>query len=85
MILMVPTHNFPHYNKYFVLSVAVSKNDMMVQMVDKPSTTPIGQDRETLTIKALFYLNVAVHVDCFLWCISHCSAWLPCYNKYFCC
>ena len=33
----------------------------MIQMVDKPNTTPIGQDRETLTLKALLYLNVAVH------------------------
>ena len=48
---------------YFVLSLAVSKNDMMIQMVDKPNTTPIGQDRETLTFKALLYLaiHVAVH------------------------
>ena len=34
---------------------------MMIQMVDKPNATPIGQDRETLTIKALLYLDVAVH------------------------
>ena len=33
----------------------------MIQMVDKPNTIPIGQDRETLTIKALLYLDVAVH------------------------
>ena len=32
-------------------------------MVDKPNTTHIGQDRETLTFKALLYLNVAVHVQ----------------------
>ena len=42
LILTVPTHNLPHYNKYFVLSLAVSKNDMMIQMVDKPNMTPIG-------------------------------------------
>ena len=35
----------------------------MILMVDKPNTTPIGQDRETLTFKALFYLNVAVHAQ----------------------
>ena len=32
-------------------------------MVDKPNTTPIGQDREPLTFKALPYLNVAVHAQ----------------------
>ena len=37
----------PRYNEYFVLSLAVGKNDMMIQMGDKPNTTPIGQDRET--------------------------------------
>ena len=58
---MVPMNNLPHYNKYFVLLLAVSKNGMMIQMVDKPNTTPIGQDRETLTFKALLYLDVAVH------------------------
>ena len=36
---------------------------MMIQMVDKPNTTPIGQDRETLTFKALLYLIVAVHAQ----------------------
>ena len=35
---------------------------MMMQMVDRPNKTPIGQDRETLDFKALLYLNVAVHV-----------------------
>ena len=50
---------------------------IMMQMVDRPNTTPIGQDRESLTFKALLYLNVTVHcsVDCFAWCICHCSAW----------
>ena len=56
-ILTVPTHNLPRYNEYFVLSLAGSKNDMMIQMVDKPNTTPIGQERETLTFKALLYLR----------------------------
>ena len=87
---MVPTHNLPRYNEYFGLSLSwsVCKNDMMIQMVDKPNTTPVGEDREILTFKALLYLNVAVHkstVDCLAWCISHCSAWLPRYNAYFCC
>ena len=36
---------------------------MMIKMVDKPNTTPIGQDKETLTFKALLYLNVAFHVQ----------------------
>ena len=44
---MVPMHNLPRYNEYFVPLLAVSKNDM-IQMVDKPNTTPIRQDRETL-------------------------------------
>ena len=34
--------NLSRYNEYFVLSLAVSKNDMMIQMVDKPNATPIG-------------------------------------------
>ena len=58
---MVPMDHLPRHNEYFVLSLAVSKNDMMIQMVDKPNTTPIGQDRETSTFKASFYLDVAVH------------------------
>ena len=49
-------------NEYFVLSPAVGKNDMMIQMFDKPYTTPTGQDKETLTFKTLLYLDVAVHV-----------------------
>ena len=55
---MVPTHNLPCYinNEYFVLSLAVSKNGMMIQMVDRPNVTPIGQDKETLTFKAFNYL-----------------------------
>ena len=53
---MVPTPNLPCDNEYFVArSLAASKNNMMIQMVDKPNTTPIGQDRETLTFKALLY------------------------------
>ena len=43
---------------------------MMIQMVDKPNTTHIGQDRENLTFKVLPYLNVAVHVQvCRLFCV----------------
>ena len=53
-------HNLPHYKEYFVLSLAVGKNDMMIQMFDKPNMTPFGQDRETLTFKALLYLDVVV-------------------------
>ena len=45
---------------------------MMIQMVDKPNTTPIGQDRETLTFKALLCSNVAVHVQvCRLFCMVY--------------
>ena len=54
-------HNLPRYNEYFVLSLAVGKNDTIIQMFDKPNMTPICQDRETLTFKALLYLDVAVH------------------------
>ena len=53
--------NLQRYNEYFVLSLAVGKNDMMIQMFGKPNTTPIGQDRETSTFKALLYLDVDVH------------------------
>ena len=60
-VLTVPKHNLPGYKAYFVLLLAVSKNDLMIRMVDKPNTTPIGQDKETLSFKALLYLNVAVH------------------------
>ena len=65
-------YNLPRYNKYFVLPLALSKNDMMIQMVDKPNTTPIGQGRETLTFKALLYLNVSDHAQvCRLFCVVH--------------
>ena len=53
-------HNLPRYNEYLILSLAGGKN-VMIQMFDKPNTTPIGQDREDLTFKALLYLDVAVH------------------------
>ena len=55
--------NLSCYKEYFVLSLAVSKTDMMIQMIDKPNTTPIGQERETLTFKALLYLNAPVHAQ----------------------
>ena len=45
---------------------------MMIQMVDKPNTTPIGQHRETLTFKALLYLNVALNAYvCRLFCVVY--------------
>ena len=45
---------------------------MTIQMVDKPNTTPIGQDRKRLTVKALLYLNVAVHAQvCRLFCVAY--------------
>ena len=72
LILTVPTHNLPRYNEYFVLLLAVRKNDMMIQMVDKPNMTPIGQDRENLIFKALLYFNVAVHPQvCRLFCVVY--------------
>ena len=85
-------HNLPRYNEYVVLSLAVRKNNMMMQIVDKPNTTPIGQDRETLTFKALLYLNVAVHTQvCRLFCVvyipllSLVQLGYAASNKYFCC
>ena len=72
LILTVTTHNLPRYNEYFVLSLAVSKNNMITQMVNKPNTTAIGQERETLTFKALLYLNVSVHAQvCTLFCVVY--------------
>ena len=48
------------------------KNDMMIQLIDKPSTAPIGRDSKTFTFKALLYLNVAVHVQaCQLFCVVY--------------
>ena len=45
---------------------------MMIQMVDKRNASLIGQDGETLTFKALLYLNVAVHVQvCRLICVVY--------------
>ena len=64
--------NLSCYNEYFVLSLTVSKNDMMIQMVDKRNASLIGQERETLTFKALLYLNVAVHVQvCRVFCVAY--------------
>ena len=41
-------------------------------MVDRPNTTPIGQDRETMTFKALLYIDIAVHVQvCRLFCLVY--------------
>ena len=87
IINKIPTHNLLRYNEYFVLSLPVHKNGMMIQMVDKPNTTPNGQDRETLTFKALLYLYVAIHAQvCRLFCMVYtcislfslvCPAWLP--------
>ena len=72
LILTVPIDNLPRYNECFVLSLAVGKNDMMIQMVDKPNTAPVGQDQETLTFKALLYLDVAVHAQVYrLFCVVH--------------
>ena len=70
LISTVPMHNLPRYNEYFVLSLAVRKNGMMIQMVDRhANTTSIG---ETRTFKALLYLNVAVLAQvCRLFCVVY--------------
>ena len=45
---------------------------IMIQMVDRPNTTPIGQERESLTFKALLYLNVTVHPQIWrLFCVVY--------------
>ena len=45
---------------------------MKIQMIDRPNTTPIGQERETLTFKALLYLNVAVYAQVYrLFCVMY--------------
>ena len=49
----------------------------MIQMVDKPNTTPIGQDRESLTFKALHYLNVAVNAQV---CRQFCMVYMPLFS-----
>ena len=45
-------HNLPRYNEYFVLSLAVGKNDMMIQTFDKPNTTRIFQDKEKFDLQS---------------------------------
>ena len=34
----------------------IAEQWMMIQMVDRPNTTPIGQDKKTLTFKANKYV-----------------------------
>ena len=46
LILTVPMQNLLCYNKYFVLLLTVSKNIMMIQMIDKRNAALIGQDGE---------------------------------------
>ena len=56
---------------FFILEFKF-KNDMMIQLIDKPSTAPIGRDSETFTFKALLSLNVAVHAQaCRLFCVVY--------------
>ena len=79
-------HNLPRYNEYFVLSLAVSKNDMMIQLngSDKSNTTPIGQDRETSKLcftKCSCSLFCVVYIPLF----SLVQLGYPRYNEYFCC
>ena len=41
-------------------------------MVDRSTTTPVGKDRETLTLKALLNLNVTVHEQvCRVFCVVY--------------
>ena len=50
---------------------------MMIQMDDRPNTTPIGQDKETLSFKALLYLNVAVQPQV---CTHFCVVDIPLFS-----
>ena len=57
-------------------------------MVARPNTTPIAQDRETLTFKALLYLDVAVNAQVCKTVLRGVypivqlgSTWLPRYNQ----
>ena len=50
---------------------------MMIQMVDRPNTTPIGHDRKIWSFKALLYLNVAVHVQV---CRLICAVYIPLFS-----
>ena len=50
---------------------------MMIQMIAESNTTPIGQDRETLTFKAFLYLYVAVHAQV---CRLFCVVYIPLFN-----
>ena len=44
----------------------------MIQTVDKQNASLIGQDGQTLTFKALLYLNVAADVQvCRLFCVVY--------------
>ena len=56
---------------FFILEFKF-KNDMMIHLIDKPSTAPIGRDSETFTFKTLLYLNVAVRAQaCQLFCFDY--------------
>ena len=45
---------------------------MKIQMVDRPNTNTVGQDREPLTFRALLYLNVAIYAHvCRLFCVVY--------------
>ena len=45
---------------------------LKLQVVDRPNNTPIGQDRATLTVKALRYFNIAVYAQvCRLFCVVY--------------
>ena len=67
------------------------KNDMMIHTVDKANMTPIGQDRETdFQSFALFKCSCSrASLKTVLRgvypIVQLGSAWLPCYNEYFCC
>ena len=85
-------HNLPCYNKHFVLSLAISKNDMMIQMVDKPNTTTIGQISENFDLQSFALFKCSCSRSS-MWTVmrgvypivERGSHWLPHYNEYFCC
>ena len=67
---MAPHYNEPRHNEDPVIKINIWKpgritvkhvetspaeyNEPTIQMVDRPNTTPIGQDRETLLLKIHF-------------------------------
>ena len=71
--------DFDAYKEYASLIVAFKGKTETIQMVDRPSTTPILVKIGKLWLSKLcfiqMYLFTRKSVDCFAWCICHCSAW----------